>query len=205
MFTYNLEKLRVLVIDDSQYMVKIIKTLLDAMGIEAVRGIDCPSNIFSELKNWQPDLVITDYIMEPINGLQLIHRIRNQVSDPKRFIPIILLTGYAHEHVVTDARFHAGADAVLVKPVSVQRLYSCIVSVYESQRTFVQTATYFGPDRRVKDRPFEGPDRRKSNASPDPTVTEDHDGLELVLVDRDDRKEAEDAVPEGARTAQGAQ
>ncbi len=202
MFTYDLAKLRVLVIDDSPYMVKIVKTLLDAMGIESVRGIECPTNIFAELKNWQPDLIITDYIMEPIDGLQLIQRIRKQVSDPKRFIPIILLTGYAHEHVVTDARFRAGADAVLVKPVSVQRLYSCIVSVYESQRTFVQTATYFGPDRRVKDRPFEGPDRRKTDAGQDTGATEDHDGLELVLVDRADEDEA---ASESAKTAQGVQ
>ena len=202
MFTYDLAKLRVLVIDDSPYMVKIVKTLLDAMGIESVRGIECPTNIFSELKNWQPDLIITDYIMEPIDGLQLIQRIRKQVADPKRFIPIILLTGYAHEQVVTDARFQAGADAVLVKPVSVQRLYSCIVSVYESQRTFVQTSNYFGPDRRVKDRPFEGPDRRKSDASQETGATKEHDGLELVLVDRDDDAEA---ASEGAKTAQGVQ
>ena len=71
------------------------------------------------------------------------------------------------------ARFHAGADAVLAKPVSATRLYDCIISIYESPRTFVDNGVYFGPDRRLKDRPFEGEDRRSAN---------EHD-FELELVD----------------------
>lgn len=160
MSTYDLTNLRVLIVDDSRYMLKIIRTLLDAMGISAVRGIDSGENIFAEIKNWKPDLIITDHIMEPISGLDLIKKIRTQEDEMQRFVPIILLTGYAHEHVVKDARFGAGADAVLVKPVSVTRLYACIVSIYESSRTFVDNGLYFGPDRRVKDRPFEGGERR---------------------------------------------
>jgi CheY-like chemotaxis protein len=206
MYTYDLTNLRVLIVDDSRYMLKIIRTLLDAMGISAVRGVESAENIFAEIKNWKPDLIITDHIMEPINGLELIKRIRSQEEELQRFIPIILLTGYAHEDVVRDARFRVGADAVLVKPVSVTRLYSCIVSIYESSRTFVDNGAYFGPDRRVKDRPFEGADRRDDEDGeheqldmPD-TTRQAHDGLdyedlELELVDvsesRSRRKKAQ--------------
>lgn len=187
MHTYNLEKLRVLVVDDSQYMIKIIRVLLDAMGIRDVYGIDCPTKVFTAIKDWQPDLIISDHIMEPMTGLQMIQHLRADESNPQRFIPIILLTGYAKAEVVKEARFNAGADAVLVKPVSAQRLYDCIVSVYESDRTFIETKHYFGPDRRVKDRPFEGSERR---GDADPGQDRDKAGsdndLELVLIDDDE-------------------
>lgn len=184
MNTYDLTNLRVLIVDDSRYMIKIIKTLLDAMGVTAVRGVDTAENIHREFKNWQPDLIITDHIMEPITGLELITRIRSQEGDLNRFIPIILLTGYAHEDIVRGARFHAGADAVLAKPVSVSRLYACIVSIYESSRTFVDNGRYFGPDRRVKDRPFEGSDRRwKASDGPEQGASGRNDDFELELTE----------------------
>lgn len=189
--TYNLEKLRVLVVDDSQYMIKIIKVLLDAMGIHDVYGIDCPTKVYAAIKQWEPDLIISDHLMEPISGLQMIQHIRADDSNPHRFIPIVLLTGFAKAEVVKEARFNAGADAVLVKPVSAQRLYDCIVSIYESERTFIETKTYFGPDRRVKDRPFEGPDRRDDGlGGGDRDDVDAGDDLEFVLddTDEDDKK-----------------
>ena len=156
MTTYDLENLRVLVVDDSPYMISIVETLLTAMGVAEVRGVPDGRTAISELRAWQPDLLITDHMMKPVSGLDVIQQIRDLDEERLRFVPIILMTGHAHQGVVNQARFRAGADAVLVKPVTARRLFDCIVSLYESARTFVRTGTYFGPDRRAPDRPFEG-------------------------------------------------
>lgn len=159
---YAFEKLRVLLVDDCEYMLKIVGALLESMGVKHIVGLDSPSEVLRVIERWTPDLVIMDQVMEPVTGLELIRQIRHG-ANRQRFTPIVLLTGRAHAEVVTSARFQAGADAVLVKPVSIQRLHSCIVAIRESDRTFVRTAHYFGPDRRVRDRPFEGENRRQSD------------------------------------------
>lgn len=157
---YDFDKIRVLVVDDSAYMIRIVLMLLNAMGIRQIRSVTCPADVFTVIEEWQPDLIIADHLMQPLTGLELIKLIRDDEDCPIRFVPIILLTGHAKEDVVKSARFSSGADAVLVKPVSAQRLYETIVAIYKSDRTFVEAKGYFGPDRRVKDRPFEGEDKR---------------------------------------------
>jgi CheY-like chemotaxis protein len=160
---YDFEKLRVLLIDDDPYMVRIVSTVLEAMGVRDILGIDGRYDALEAIRTWGPNLVIVDHLMEPLPGLELIRKVR-QCDTEHRYIPLVLLTGYANAEVVTRARFQAGADAVLVKPVSAKRLYDCIVSIRESERPFIRTNQYFGPDRRLKDRPFEGPERRGDRA-----------------------------------------
>lgn len=181
---YAFDKLRVLLVDDCEYMLKIVGALLESMGIKQIVGLDSPSEVLRVVERWKPDLVIMDQVMEPVTGLELIRQIRHG-ANRQRFTPIVLLTGRAHAEVVTSARFQAGADAVLVKPVSIQRLHSCIVAIRESDRTFVRTAHYFGPDRRVKDRPFEGQNRRQSD-----------DGAERLTPDMDRKPTPAPADPE---------
>jgi CheY-like chemotaxis protein len=186
MSTYNLENLRVLCVDDSKFMQSTVKILLNSMGIDSVYCLSEVLDIYRELSTYEPDLLITDHIMEPMSGLELIRQLRNREGDNWRFLPAILLTGYANREVVTEARFYSGADAVLVKPVSVKRLHNCIISIYNSTREFVEVNGYFGPDRRVTDRPFEGSGRRREERD-DP----DSDGelfLEVIDEVRIDKK-----------------
>ena len=176
---YDLSRLSVLVVDDSGFMIGTVRALLESMGIHSITSRNSAANLVEQLPELDPDIIITDHIMEPVSGLELIRRIRREAVGRFRFVPVILLTGYADHQVVVRARFEAGADAVLVKPVSAQRLFSCLVAVYESDRRFVETKSYLGPDRRVKDRPFEGPNRRGAAL---PTANDDNPD-ELVFVD----------------------
>ena len=195
MAAYDFTKLRVLVVDDSRFMVTIIKTLLETMGIKNVRGLAKGGSVLAAMKEWRPDVMIVDHHMVPRTGLDLIREIRETVEDRQRFIPIILMTAYAKQEIVVRARFWAGADAVLVKPMSARRLFNCIVALYESKRTFVRTRDYFGPDRRVKDRPFEGPNRRGETEE---TVDEPETAAEDQYLYLDD---GEDSEPPAARRA----
>jgi CheY-like chemotaxis protein len=197
MSSYGMESLRVLVVDDSPYMIAIVETLLGAMGVREVRGVDAGQNVLAEIRSFEPDLIVIDHMMKPKSGLEVIRDIRDLEDDPLRFIPIILMTGYTQQGVVTQARFRAGADAVLIKPVSARRLYDCIVALHESTRTFVRTRSYFGPDRRAADRPFEGLDKELDGpwspyASPGIPEKLQDDSLELALVSVDPESSEED-------------
>ncbi len=167
MTAYDFEKLRVLAIDDNRFTLSVIKSLLDTMGVKTVFCMSKGTNALEIMKQWQPDVLIVDQVMQPISGLDLIRQIRDSDSDKYSFVPIVLVTAHASKEVVHRARFWAGADAVLVKPLSARRLFNCIVALYESDRTFVRTGDYFGPDRRVKDRPFEGEGRRAEDPAQD--------------------------------------
>ena len=186
MVAYDLAKLRVLTVDDSPYMIKIIKAMLDAMGVGSILGVNSAGDVPAAMQDWQPDLLITDHLMEPVDGLALIEQIRRLESGRNRYIPIVLLTGNAKFEVVKAARHGVGADAVLVKPVSVARLHACIVALYESPRNFIETASYFGPDRRAQDRPFEGPDKRGAPARQDQPIAGWANPSDLVFVDDDE-------------------
>lgn len=183
---YDFEKLRVLVVDDNSFMVTIIRTLLETMGIRNVRGLGRGASLLSVMKDWRPDVMIVDHVMAPKSGLELIREVRERVPTDQRFIPIVLMTAQAKQEVVVKARFWAGADAVLVKPMSARRLFNCLVALYESDRTFVRTKDYFGPDRRVRDRPFEGAGRRADDRSFAEPTPEEADGDVLYIDDGPD-------------------
>ena len=175
--SYDVSALRFMIVDDSPFMVKILTVVLESLGSQNVLCLHSSANVFKNMEDWKPDLIICDQIMQPIYGLDLIRKIRHDTDSPNRYIPIILLTGHTEAEIVRQARWHAGADAVLVKPVSAGRLIDCIASIYKSERIFVKVQDYFGPDRRNTDRPFEGEDRRQSEidrAAKEPEIDEEH-------------------------------
>ncbi len=139
------------------------------LSVEDISSFTSAEDALRELNYSAPDFIITDYKMAPINGLELIRRIRSDSKNPNRFVPIILLTAYTERKLVLSAHSHAGADAVLAKPLSVDKLYSCIVSLGRHPRPFVKAKDYFGPDRRLRDRPFEGLDKRANADGAEPT------------------------------------
>jgi DNA-binding response OmpR family regulator len=105
------------------------------------------------------DIVITEYYMEPENGIDLIDWVRIGIDSPDRMIPIIMLTANSEEEYVMRAR-DRGVTEFLAKPFNVEGLYRRLVSVIARPRAFVSIDDYFGPDRRRRQVEFGGPDRR---------------------------------------------
>lgn len=159
---YNLKNLKCLVVDDNANMRSLLRTILATLGVRRKNIIEafCVENALNELKADEIDLVITDWKMEPVSGIDFVKLLRDEKSSPNPFIPIILLTGYTELERVLEA-MDAGVNEFLAKPISPKELYVRILSIIENPRPFIKTATYFGPDRRRQDLPFEGPDRRK--------------------------------------------
>ena len=145
--SYNFERLTVLVVDDCTNMQHLLRALLLAFGFSDVHTAKCGESAMKSLKSLEPDFIICDYNMAPMNGVEFIQTLRCDEENPNRFVPIIMLTGHTELSTILAAR-QAGATEFLAKPVSPQSLYKRIEMVIERPRDFVETKSFFGPDRR---------------------------------------------------------
>lgn len=144
---YDFERLSVLVVDDNKHMRNLVKSILHALGIKNVREAADAPEAFKELQRFSADLVITDWHMEPLDGLDFVRLVRTAKDSPNPYIPMIMLTGHTEMIRVVEAR-DAGVNEFLAKPISARGLYARMVSIIEHPRPYIRTKTYFGPDRR---------------------------------------------------------
>ena len=115
------------------------------------------------LKVFRPDIIITDWMMAPMDGVEFTRRIRTDKNSPNILTPIIRVSGYTGISQIQEAR-DAGVNEFLAKPISPEMLYHRIAEVISRPRQFVRTKTFFGPDRqRHKGDEFKGKGRRKSD------------------------------------------
>ncbi len=158
----DFNKLRFLVVDDNAHMRRIVRTLLHSFGVrEAYEAEDGAAGLESYTAN-QPDIIITDWVMPILDGIELTRMIRNPKSS-NPFVPIIILTGHSERSRVLTAR-DAGATDFLAKPISAKSLYQRVSNIVLNPRPFIKAGDYFGPDRRRTQNAalnYSGPERRK--------------------------------------------
>ncbi len=162
---YNLEHLQVQLVEDNRNMRRLVRAMLEALGVGNVHEYANGKQAIRGLRDVTPDLIITDWMMEPVDGLEYTSFIRTDIKSPDVFLPIILMTGHTEQWRVTTAR-DAGVNELLAKPVSAKTLYDRILAVIEKPRPFVRTKSFFGPcRRRVNWADYMGPERRARPAS----------------------------------------
>ncbi|HUN88406.1 MAG TPA: response regulator transcription factor [Terriglobales bacterium] len=106
---------RILVVDDEPQITRVLRTTLVAQGYE-LRVANDGEMALEIMKDWQPDLIITDLAMPEINGVELCRRVR-AVSQ----LPIIVLSVRDQERQKIEA-LDAGADDYITKPFSMNEL-----------------------------------------------------------------------------------
>ena len=156
---YRFDRLNILVVDDNPHMRKLVTTILQAFGAAQITEAESGRRAWSVLREINPDVIVLDWLMDDMNGLELMAMIRTNPAAPNPFVPVIMLTGHtAMEHVIR-AR-DAGVNEFIAKPVSVKTMMSRLVSVIEHPRPYVRTNGYFGPCRRRRAEDYRGPERR---------------------------------------------
>ena len=154
----------VLIVDDNNHMRTILKELLRAVGIHEIKEAADPVEAFELIKTVAIDLVLVDFSMPIIDGVEFTQMVRTSSDSPNPYMPIVMITGHSERSRVNSAR-DAGVNEFLVKPVTAKSLMERITSVVNNPRSFVKGGQYFGPDRRRrKDTNFSGPWRRKSDS-----------------------------------------
>lgn len=81
---------RLLLVDDSPTVLSLLQLVFEGDNYEVATARDGMEGL-EKIREWQPDLIVTDSVMPRIDGFELLRRLR---SDPAtRDIPVILLTG----------------------------------------------------------------------------------------------------------------
>lgn len=106
---------RILVVDDEPQITRVLRTSLSSQGYD-IRVANDGETALEILKDWTPDLVITDLSMPNMDGLQLCERLR-----AKSQIPIIVLSVKGEERTKVRA-LDAGADDYVTKPFGMNEL-----------------------------------------------------------------------------------
>ena len=109
------EHRNILVVDDESQITRVLRTTLSAQGY-SVRTAADGDEALEVMRNWMPDLVITDLSMPNMAGLELCRRIRT-----KSKIPIIVLSVRGEERTKVEA-LDAGADDYVTKPFGMNEL-----------------------------------------------------------------------------------
>ena len=165
---YNIQRLNFLLVDDNKFMRSVVRALLNSWGCKNIAEASDGEEGLKTLKDFPADVVVTDWEMAPMNGLEFARRLRGDPNSPNRFVPVILLTAHTEAWRVKAAR-DAGIHEFLAKPVQPKALYERICVLIERPRKFVRAGSYFGPDRhRHKGRHFDGDDRRQDEGEAPP-------------------------------------
>ncbi len=159
----SFENLSFLVVDDNPHMRKLLHLLLKSFNASSIYDASDGAEALKRLRTLAADILIVDWEMSPLDGLELVRMVRTGSDSPNPYIPILMITGHSELHRVEEAR-DAGVNEFLVKPVSAKSLYARVATVVLRPRPFVRSRTYFGPDRRRRQDPkYNGPERRKAN------------------------------------------
>ena len=109
----------ILIVDDYNTMLRIIRNLLKQIGFDNVDEATDGSTALQRLREKNYGLVISDWNMEPMTGLQLLKEIR---SDSKlKHIPFIMITSESKTENVIAAK-EAGVSNYIVKPFNADTL-----------------------------------------------------------------------------------
>jgi CheY-like chemotaxis protein len=157
---YRFDRLKTLVVDDNAHMRKLVVTILQSFGCIQIQEAESGERAWTILRDFNPDVIVLDWMMEGMSGLELVKMIRSSPQSPNPFVPVIMLTGHTHLNQVREAR-DAGINEFIAKPVSVRTMMQRLAAVIEHPRPFVRTKGYFGPCRRRRGvLEYAGPERR---------------------------------------------
>ena len=155
----RLAQVEVLIADPDVEVSALVRDVLKYAGFERITIVRDGKDAIDMLQRKEYDLLITDWKMEQLSGIELIRYLRMHDDSPNPFLPIIMLTGRADRRDVEAAR-DAGVTEFLVKPFTAKSLFERLVMVIENPRSYIVSRAYAGPDRRRRMDIPPGSDRR---------------------------------------------
>ena len=120
------KNMTILIVDDYKTMLRIIRNLLNQLNFGNVEEASDGNTALQKMRSNSVNLVISDWNMEPMTGLQLLREVR---ADAKlKDTPFIMITAESKTENVVAAK-EAGVSNYIVKPFNAETLKTKLVSV----------------------------------------------------------------------------
>jgi two-component system chemotaxis response regulator CheY len=112
---------RILIVDDSIYILALLRRVLEAAGHEVVGQARDGAEALEAFARLQPDLAIVDIVLPGLGGIEIIRRLRAIVPAAR----VVVYSAYGHEEKVREA-LAAGAREYVVKTPDPQPLVAAV-------------------------------------------------------------------------------
>lgn len=148
---YSLENVHVVLLEPQRNVRRVLKYELQEVGFRDVYDCGSVDNARSLINAEKPELLLLDLDGDQDGACTLIRDIRYRRVGHDPFLVIIAVSWRPEREMVHDV-MKSGVDDMITKPVSVDMLSRRIDNMIEKRKKFVATETYFGPDRRQRER-----------------------------------------------------
>jgi len=122
-------KMKILVVDDFATMRRIIKNVLKQIGFSNICEADNGNSALKALKSEKYDLVMCDWNMPEMPGIELLNRIR--ADEQLKNIPFVMVTAEAQKENILEA-VKAGVNNYVVKPFTAETVEQKLKKVFST-------------------------------------------------------------------------
>lgn len=115
---------KILIVDDEEYIAKMMKKILDAIGGYLVETESRGDRVISKATAFEPDLILLDIIMPGIEG----HEINDQLLKHGKLkdVPVVFMTGILTDDDVDSRDGTMFGRPCLAKPIGKDKLLNCV-------------------------------------------------------------------------------
>jgi CheY-like chemotaxis protein len=144
----NVKSWHVCLIEPNKFEGQIIVDILKNAGVDNIKMFTSQDDALEALARCNPNVVITSYEMAPLDGAAWTKAFRRNRKLPCRKSAIFITSSAFSRAMAEDCR-HAGANALIGKPLSAKVLTATINKVLTQPRQFIDAEGYVGPCRRA--------------------------------------------------------
>lgn len=119
--------MKILIVDDFATMRRIMKNILKQIGFSNIIEADDGTTAMEELKKTSVDLIISDWNMPKMTGLDLLKSVRG--TDGLKDVPFLMVTAEAQKQNVIDA-VQAGVTNYVVKPFTAEAISEKLEKIF---------------------------------------------------------------------------
>ncbi len=197
------EDLSIIIVDDMQFSRAVLRSALNKAGYEDIRMAGSASETLAMLDQRRADVILADWVMPEMNGLELTDAIRQKDEETNHYTSIILFTAKEGKEAMMEA-FERGVDDYLTKPVDETELAARVFAagrVSTLQNTLLETTSALSAaNRQLEELSLTDPltgigNRRFLNKQLDTYILQAHNrggGICLAIIDLDHFKEVND-------------
>ena len=159
MADFDWTRLRILIVDGDLDFLSWGDSTLREAGVAEVRCTMVGSDAVNILRQFSADAVVLDLDSEEAGGLDTLGQLRDEGTSPNPNVPVVLKADPADTKKIREA-CKIGVESLFRKSVDTKTFLSRVRGAIRAPRRLIAAETYFGPDRRWGEFPFEGEERR---------------------------------------------